>query len=175
MKARALLAAGLLIAAGLVLPACLVPQPLVPEEEGSGLDDPPRILGRAPDASVIRTQRGCGKQKLEVLSVEDMDEEDPIEIRWFVNYQQGNTAPVRRKEIPSGFGFQEGIRTPPGDAFEVFFNQYEDQVLVVEAVVSDGFDADAAREPANRAPAKGKAVTQSSWTIFVESAQECLP
>ena len=164
-----------LLAAALLLPACLVPQPLVPEEEGSGLDDPPRILGRAPDSSVIRTQRGCGRQKLELLAIEDMDEDDPIEIRWFVNYQRGSTDPVRRKEISSGLGFQEGIRTPAGDAFEIFFNQYEDQVLVVEAVVSDGFDPDATRDPANRTAAKGKAVTQTSWTIFVESAQECLP
>lgn len=168
MKARALL-----LAAGMLLPACLVPQPLVPGDEGSGLDDPPRILGRSPENSVIRTQRGCGRQRLELLAIEDMDEEDSIEIRWFVNYQKGNVEPVRVQRITSGF--QEGIRAPAGDALELFFREYEDQVLVVEAVVSDGFDPDASRDPANRAPTAGKAVTHTSWTVFVESVQECLP
>lgn len=168
MKARFLL-----LAAGLLLPACLVPQPLVPGDEESGLDDPPRILGRSPEHSVIRTQRGCGRQRLELLAIQDMDEEDAIEVRWFVNYHRGSTDPVRAHGINAGF--QDGIRAPAGDALDLFFSQYEDQVLVVEAVVSDGFDPDATRDPANRAPAPGKAVTHTSWTVFVESVQECLP
>lgn len=168
MKARVLL-----LAAGLLLPACLVPQPLVPGDEESGLDDPPRILGRSPEHSVIRTQRGCGRQRLELLAIEDMDEGDAIEIRWFVNYQRGRIEPERVQRIDSGF--QDGIRAPAGDAWDLVFGEFEDQVLVVEAVVSDGFDPDTSRDPANRAPAAGKAVTHTSWTVFVESVQECLP
>jgi len=166
-------ALSILVAAGLLLPACLVPQPLVPGGEDSGLDDPPRILGRSPEASVVHTQRGCGRQRFELLAIEDMDEEDSIEVRWFVNYQQGNVEPVRVARITTGF--QDGIRSPPGDGLDVFFSQYEDQVLVVEAVVSDGFDSDPGRSPVNRVPLAGKAVTHTGWTVFVESVQECLP
>ncbi|HEY0838937.1 MAG TPA: hypothetical protein VGD74_02000 [Vulgatibacter sp.] len=164
----------ILLVAALALPACLAPQPLVPADDDTGLNDPPRILGRSPEPAIVRTQRGCGKQRLELLAVEDMDEQDAIEIRWFVNYHKGNTEPVKvsRREAE---GFQDGIRTPPGDFHDVFFSQFEDQVLVVEAVVSDGFDAAPDAEPAKRAPARGKALAQTSWTVFVEGVQECLP
>lgn len=164
----------LLLFAAFSLQACLAPQPLVPEDEDSELNDPPRILGRSPDPGVLRTQRGCGKQRLELLAVEDMDELDALEIRWFVNYQQGNTEPVRTSRREAA-GYRDGIRTPSGDALDLYFSQFEDQVLVVEAVVSDGFDPTVDAEPSNRAPTRGKAIAQTSWTVFVESVQECLP
>ncbi len=170
---RPLVASLLLLAGG--LGACLVPQPYEEAGDDGPTNDPPHILGREPQGSVVRTQRGCREVKLELLAIEDLDVDDALEVRWFVNYEQGRQEPVARRTIPAGFGFQYGIRTPAGDSLQLSFDRHRDPVLVVEAVVSDGFDPDPERQPMRRAILPGKAVAETSWAVFVEDVQECLP
>lgn len=166
----------LLLPALWILSACLVPQPI---EEAPAKDpfanQPPRIVQRTPAGSVQRTQRGCERIALSLDAIEDLDPEDDLEVRWFVNYQLGRWDPVRVNLIRAEARSQDGIPFPARDSFTLSFDQFRDETLVVEAVVSDGFDDDPDREPAHRAVQRGKTFAEVGWTILVESVQECLP
>ncbi|AKU90400.1 hypothetical protein [Vulgatibacter incomptus] len=155
---------------------CLVAQPYEEERpEDPFANDPPRILSRRPSTSVIRTQGGCQPLRLEIPTIRDLDPDDQLEVRWFINYEEpGNQKPDRTKIIPAGFRLQEGIRSPAGDEYALKLNLYRGKVVVVEAVVSDGFDPDTEEAPAWRAVRKGKDFDQASWTIYVEDVAECL-
>lgn len=159
-----------------VLGGCLVPQPLdeaTPEDPTA--NQAPRIVQRSPESSVIRTQRGCERVVLSLDAIEDLDPEDDLEVRWFVNYDQGRWDPVRVNQIRAESRFQDGIHFASRDSLTVSFDQFRDTALVIEAVVSDGFDDDPDKEPIQRAIRARRAFVEASWTLFVEGVQECLP
>jgi len=170
------LAALTLVLCASFLCGCLVPQPL---EEEPPVDPfanaAPRIVQRSPAGSVIRTQRGCERVVLSLDAIEDLDPEDDLEVRWFINYEQGRWDPVRVNSIRAENRFQDGILFPSRDSLHVSFDQYRDPTLVVEAVVSDGFDDDPDKEPIQRAVRQRRAYAEVAWTILVEGTQECIP
>lgn len=151
--------------------ACLVDQNvgLEPDPVEPG-NRAPRILGRDPELGTIHTQRAC-RRTFQLLGVEDSDGDDDLELRWFVNYEPDAPQILLAGTISGGQG---AMRTVPGDLrLSLAFDEFREEVLVVEAVVSDGFDPDPAQLPANRAVLPGHAAATTSWTVIVADEDWC--
>ncbi len=150
---------------------CLLEQPIEEDtDELGGRNHPPAILSRSPSASVLHLQRAC-KPKFTLSQVEDRDLGDDIEVKWFVNYDDGNVNPVDRWFVPASEA-DGPVRFLDGE-YMVDLELYDaNSVVVVEAVVSDGF-ADPNQPPRNRAIAKGRGVAVATWTIVISEGSWC--
>lgn len=161
-----------MLAALLALGGCLIDQPI--EEDTGGSEQrnhAPVIVLRSPSTSVLYLQRAC-RPRFTLPQIEDPDLDDDIEIKWFVNYEDGNFAPidhwVLRAEDAEG-----PVRFVSNREVGVdldFYDAYS--TIVVEAVVSDGF-ADPSEPPRNRAIARGKGEAVASWTIVISEGSWC--
>lgn len=163
----------LLCVAGAGLGGCLAPQEIEqvdPQEPGNAS---PSILSRSPVATTVVRQEDCGDVSFQLLGVRDRDLADVLEVRWFVNYGPLNTAPLVPAEVipppPDGAG---NIRIPA--PFTIPARSFSGQQIVVEAVVSDGFDPDPAAEPRGRAVRPGKGHDETSWIVRItDDEAEC--
>lgn len=158
----------------LALCGCLVEQPI--EEELDGMQNrnhPPAILLRSPANSVLYLQRSC-TPRFTLPQIEDRDLGDDLEIKWFVNYDDGYVTPVDHwfldaadAEGPVRFvSNRELVLNLDGPAYDGY------STVVVEAVVSDGF-ADPGMSPLHRAIERGKGVATTSWTIVISEGTWC--
>lgn len=166
----------LLASAALVLlgTACLVPQEIEEMEPKRQGNDAPRIVLRAPVATTVVTQRDCTVTFS--IDVEDFDRADGLEVRWFIDYGPDDAEPVDRATIPPDPDMRDGVRNPPGDSYTLRPRTIvagSGNYVVVEAVVSDGFDPDPAAEPRNRAVLPGKASDETSWKLVI-TEEECV-
>jgi len=160
----------------LLCAGCLVPQEIEEMEPPREGNDAPRIVLRSPSTSTVVTQRDC-PVVFELLGIEDYDRADGLVVRWFVNYGPDHLEPVQETYIAPSPEMVDGIRTPAGDSFELAPRQYASGAagyLVVEAVVSDGFDPDPEAEPRNRAVLPGKDWDETSWKVTVTEEIRCV-
>lgn len=156
----------------LFLGACLIEQPL--EEEGDedlGRNHAPSIVLRSPSASVLHLQRDC-ELSFSLPQIEDLDRDDDLEVRWFVNYDDGNVGDLDTWHLDASEA--EGtLRFTGNRSLRVDLEDYPDaSTLVVEAVVSDGF-ADPGEPPLNRAVMRGRGQAVASWTIVISEGSWC--
>lgn len=154
---------------------CIVPQNIEemdPPREGN---DAPRIVHRLPEETTLVTQRAPGCSLTLEVVVQDYDREDELEIRWFVDYGPANTAPVTSTVLPAAPEMRDGMRNPSSATFEFVPRRYvvgDAGYVVVEAVVSDGFDPTPGAWPENRAVLQHKDADLTSWKIAV-TGEEC--
>lgn len=152
--------------------SCLIDQPIEPSEEWEPQrNHHPVILRKVPDASTLYLQRAC-TPRFTLPLLEDRDLGDDLEIRWFINYDEGNTDPIDRWWVDATEATGE-LRFITDREFKVDLRPYEGvEVLVVEAVVSDGF-ADSNTPPIHRAAAAGRGIALASWTLVISEASWC--
>lgn len=161
-------------ALSLLLAGCIVPQEIEEAEPPVEGNAPPRILARSPELTQVTVQKSCRTLAFELRGIEDTDRTDALEVRWFVNYGPGATeqaAPPTRVPPPAD---GTSVRAPFTVRFELQPELYEGQRVVVEAVVSDGFDPDPEAEPAGRAVIAGKDFDEVSWQVEVTPGPECM-
>jgi len=151
---------------------CLVPQDIQEMDPPRVGNDAPRIVLRAPAATEVVTQRGCQALTFAVQQIEDFDRGDDLEVRWFVNYGPDDPTPVQSNVIPASGDVVDGVRG--GAELRLDPDDYPPGRLVIEAVVSDGFDPDPAAAPENRAVLAGKAADETSWQLTITAEPECL-
>ncbi len=151
---------------------CLVPQEIEEMDPPRVGNDAPRIVVRTPSATEIRTQQRCAALSFSVEQLEDFDTGDDLEVRWFVNYGEGNPVPERVSVSPGSPDLVDGLRS--GSEFTFDPKDFGSGTFLVEVVVSDGFDPNPDAEPLNRAVLPGKDVDETSWHVLVLSAPECL-
>jgi len=165
-RARTICLAVLVLATG-----CLVEQPIIEEtDQPSRRNHPPTIAIRTPSATTLYLQRGC-EVYLSVPRIDDLDENDPIVIKWFVNYED-NPEPEDTWYIDASEA-DGPARLLADRRFRVVLDHYPDRsVIVVEAVVSDGF-ADSNAFPPHRAIAPGHGSDTAVWTIIVSEGSWC--
>lgn len=151
---------------------CLIEQPIEEDsDEGPSRNHPPSIVLRSPNASVLYLQRSC-EPIFSLHQIEDFDLHDDLEVRWFVNYEDGDDpTPLDRWFIPASRA--EGPLRFTGDrGLKVNLEDYPHSTVVVEAVVSDGF-ADPAEPPRHRAVARGRGQDVATWTIVISEGSWC--
>lgn len=159
----------ILLPVAALLASCLIDQPIEPEQQGEEVGNhAPLILGRAPSATLLHIQRPCSP-RFTFSRLEDADLDDLLEVRWFVNYDEGNTAIEDEWVIPPD---GTAVRQVEDRAFVLSLDRLSSSTVVVEAVASDGF-GDTAEPPFNRAVARGRGVAVATWTIIVTEASWC--
>lgn len=156
----------------LVLAGCLVEQPIVEDtDDQPNRNHSPVIVLRSPSASVLYLQRAC-KPRFTLPQLEDRDLRDDLEIKWFVNYEDGNFAPIDHWVLDAADA-DGPVRFISNREVVVDLERYDAyDTVVVEAVVSDGF-ADPGEPPRNRAIARGKGEAVASWTIVISEGSWC--
>jgi hypothetical protein len=175
----------------LLLAACPLPQPLPEYPEGQPVT-PPRIVTAsvAFPETVVRVPAACGIEPVIDLSADliDANTVEPVEARWFVNYDPDNqdrrrpqlVTPVPpdadplviRRDVPL-------FRVEPYDYVPIagFAGSAPGAVHVVELVVSNGFDpgGDAAELP-NRSALPGFETQIYRWVLLnVPESQAAIP
>lgn len=140
--------------------SCLVPQEIEEAEPQREGNRPPRIADRAPGHSNVFTQVGC--QEEFSVTLEELDWNDVLQVRWFVNYGPGNTAPVHETRHAAPLNVGDGSQS----VWTLQPQRYGPGTVVVEAVVSDGFD-DCTAEPRERAVVPGKGWDETSWRVTI--------
>lgn len=156
----------------LLLLGCLVDQPIEPSDDPlPRRNHPPIILRKVPNANTLHLQRAC-TPRFTLPLLEDGDLDDDLEVKWFVNYDEGNVLPIDRWWIDAAEARDE-LRFVTNREFVVDLEHHPgSSVLVVEAVVSDGFD-DPAAPPVHRAPAEGRDVAVATWTVVISEESWC--
>lgn len=164
----------------LLLAGCLAPQDIYEAAPDDGeVNHAPRIvvdqaLVEGMAVSRLHVQTSCDRIRFRVGEVEELDLDDTVELRFFLDYDRG---------CPGCTEIQERLVLPPSSA-EIRTTGYEytlrlpldEGTHLVEAWVSDGFSSDRTLEPVNRAVVEGKGVDKVVWVIEVEAAEgECLP
>lgn len=165
-RAIGLLASCLFFSSG-----CLAPQEIEQVDPPESGNSAPVILARSPESTTVVTQLACGKLWFELLGVRDRDRKDTLEVRWFVNYGAHDTTIWRSDTLPPPPEDASDIRLSP--PFDLDTDGYVGQLVVVEAVVSDGFDPDPAAEPRDRAILPNKGYAQTGWIVQITDV-ECL-
>lgn len=158
-----------------LLAACIVPQDIEEMEPPREGNDPPRIVQRVPAETTVVTQRASPCAVEFSVVVQDFDREDALEVRWFVDYGPDDTVPDAVVELPPAPELTNGLRNPASVSY-----RFEPRLhvtggggyVVVEAVVSDGFDPAPGATPENRAVRPGRDVDVTSWKVVI-TEEEC--
>lgn len=185
------LAAALVALAPVFLTACPLPQPLPEYPEGEAVT-PPRIVTSSvimPE-TIVRVPAGCAIEPVIDLSADLIDPNtvDPVEARWFVNYDAANQdrrRPQQATQVPPDDDPLVIRRTVPPFRLEPYdflpitgvAGNAAGAVHVVELVVSNGFDplGDAATIP-NRSALAGFETQLHRWVLLgVPEAEASLP
>src|SRR5690606_26154566 len=109
------------------------------------------------------------------IVVQDFDRDDALEIRWFVDYGPDRTAPVAVDELPPAPEMVDGLRNPASVSYTFVPRDHATVgggYVVLEAVVSDGFDPDPEALPVDRAILPGSDADVTSWKITI-TEEEC--
>jgi hypothetical protein len=175
----------------LFLAACPLPQPLPEYPEGEAVT-PPRIITAsvAYPETVVRLPAGCAIEPVIDLSAEliDANTVDPVEARWFVNYDADNQDRRRAQRAIQVLPDEDPLvirRTVPPFRVEPYdfvpitgvAGNAVGAVHVVELVVSNGFDprGDSAPLP-NRSALAGYETQLHRWVLLgVPEAEASLP
>jgi hypothetical protein len=185
-------AAGALAAAvaAATLAGCFIPQPLPGVGDVSGTPiTPPRIVTESAHPEMALTPYGpparCpgGAAFLVEASIIDENATEPVEVRWFVDYEPDNQArrtPLQVQTLPPPTVEPVYLREPDPFPFHPSdFDQPAEQVHVVEMCISNGFLPVGAPVPPgslpNRTAAPGYAVQVFRWTFEPDPAGGCGP
>lgn len=177
---RAAVAAALV---GLLGTGCLAPQDIDEvEPQAEERNHAPRIVvDQALVAGMavprIHVQNSCPSVAFRVGAIEDLDLDDTLRVRFFVDYDLGceECRQVRDELVLPADEETRALRTTEF-AYELRL-PLDEGTHLVEAWVSDGFSPDDADLPVNRAVLEGHGVDSVVWVLVVEEAetQECLP
>jgi len=179
------------LAGGALLGGCPIPQPLpgVGSIDGGLPITPPRILTTSAEPGLAMTDYGplasCPPGSLFEVSAEVIDEnsEEPVEVRWFVDYAPDNQllrTPLQVETLPPPTDPQQYKRFPKAFAFVPWdFDRPTERVHVVEMTISNGFLPVGAAVPPgdlpNRTAAPGYEVQIFRWTFQPSSTGGCGP
>jgi len=171
------LAAALLVLAGCPLPQAL-PETVAAGSGGFG----PRIAFEllAPQATFIDVGKGCAvPPRIELhATLVDRDQLEPVDARWFVDYQPVTNFGIARSDAPAG-NTQDFLR--PLAPFQYVLPDWQGPAYpmhVVELVVSNGFKPlDLASDALpNRMPVAGRDTQAFRWVFrYVDSGGSCPP
>lgn len=178
-----------LLAAGM-LAGCPLPQPLPGvSDTGEVPVTPPRIVTESAQPGMALTTYGppsaCPGGAMFLVSADIIDENasEPVEVRWFVDYDPDNQArrtPLQDETVPAPTTAPAYLRHPQPFPFHPSdFDQPADVVHVVEMCISNGFLPVGAAVPPgslpNRTAAPGYAVQIFRWTFLGDPAGGCGP
>lgn len=181
-------AAGILAGAAL-LGGCPIPQPLpgVGTIDGGLPITPPRVLTSSavpvPALSDYGPRSLCPVGSVFQISASVIDEnaEEPVEVRWFVDYDPDNQArrtPLQIQTLPPPADTTQFLRVP--DPFPFYpwdFDPATRPVHVVEMTISNGFLPIGAAVPPgslpNRTAAPGYEVQVYRWTYQLTATGPC--
>jgi hypothetical protein len=179
------------LAGGALLGGCPIPQPLpgVGSIDGGLPITPPRILTSSAEPGLAMTNYGpvtsCPAGSAFQVSATLIDEnsEEPVEVRWFVDYDPDNQllrTPLQIETLPPPANSQQYKRFPKAFPFAPWdFDRPTDRVHVVEMTISNGFLPVGAAVPAgdlpNRTAAPGYEVQIFRWTFQPSPSGGCGP
>ena len=188
-RAGVILAAAL--AGGALLGGCPIPQPLpgVGSIDGGRPITPPRVLTSSALPGLAMTDYAplstCPAGSAFDVSATLVDEntEEPVEVRWFVDYDPDNQArrtPLHVETLPPPADATQYLRFPKVFAFAPWdFDRPGEQVHVVELTLSNGFLPLGAQVPPgslpNRTAAPGYEVQVFRWTFQPSPTGGCGP
>ena len=164
--------AGLLLA---LLVGCLVPQAVVSEAPNEGANHPP-VFDPASDVSpreavICVSSLDPTPREFRLERLRDLDGE-PLEARWFIDYESGFTA-IQKTEtlVPA-----EGEPVYPAATFSSAdidpFHRTTGRPFALEVVVSDGFAA-SDLAPRQRALIEGAYAASYRWTVLYRAGAPC--
>jgi len=178
-------------AAGSVLGGCPIPQPLpgVGSVDGGLPITPPRVLTDSAHPGVAMTDYGplascpVGSRFDVSATLVDENSEEPVEVRWFVDYAPDNQllrTPLQVQTLPPPLDPTQYLRKPSSFPFTPWdFNQPDERIHVVELTVSNGFLPVGAAVPPgslpNRTAAPGFEVQIFRWTFRPSPVGGCGP
>jgi hypothetical protein len=187
-RAAAVLA---VVVAGAFLGACPIPQPLpgVGSIDGGLPITPPRIVTTSASPQLGLQSYGprdsCPVGSFFVASANLIDEnvEEPVEVRWFVDYDPDNQAlrtPLQVETLPPPTDPKQYLRYPKAFDFVPWdFDRAGERVHLVEMVISNGFLPVGAAVPPgdlpNRTAAPGYEVQVFRWTWQPSPTGGCGP
>jgi hypothetical protein len=179
------------LAGGALLGGCPIPQPLpgVGSIDGGLPITPPRVLTTSAVPGLALTRYGplaaCppGSQFQISATLIDENAEEPVEVRWFVDYDPNNQlrrTPLQVETIPPPTDATQYQRFPDPFPFIPWdFDGSDDRVHVVELTVSNGFLPIGAPVPPgslpNRTAATGYEVQVFRWTFQPSATGGCGP
>ena len=179
------------LAGGALLGGCPIPQPLpgVGSIDGGLPITPPRVLTSSAEPGLAMTSYGpvdsCPPGSLFQVSAELIDEnsEEPVEVRWFVDYDPDNQllrTPLLIETLPPPADPQQYKRFPGPFPFSPWdFDRPTERVHVVEMTISNGFLPVGAEVPPgdlpNRTAAPGYEVQIFRWTFQPSTSGGCGP
>lgn len=170
--------AALLAAA--VAGGCPLPQPLPVVQRTGGLTvTPPRILAESasPGQALVRVGTGCGAAAVRPFSVvlEDLNVDEVVQARWFVDYDAGSPGLQGLEDVPPAPG--GGTLRPLASPYQYRLGDHDPaRPHVVELVVSNGFyaiGADPPGSPVNRTPQPGYETQVFRWVVLYETGAPC--
>jgi hypothetical protein len=182
--------AALAVAAAATLAGCPIPQPIPGVGDVSGTPiTPPRIVTESARPRLPLTAYGppsaCpgGATFLVDADVIDENSTEPVEVRWFVDYDPANQArrtPLQVETLSAPTVEPVYLRFPAAFAFHPSdFDAPADRVHVVEMAISNGFLPVGAPVPPGSFPnltaAPGYAVQVFRWTFQPDPAGACGP
>ena len=193
LRIGALLLAAL--AGGAIMGGCPIPQPLpgVGSIDGGLPITPPRVLTTSVVPGLAITDYGpvegpsapCPPGSLFQVSATVVDEnsEEPVEVRWFVDYDPDNQllrTPLQIETLPPPADPQQYKRFPKPFPFSPWdFDRPTERVHVVEMTISNGFLPVGAAVPAgelpNRTASPGYEVQIFRWTFQPSATGGCGP
>jgi len=182
-------------AAGAILGGCPIPQPLpgVGPIDGGLPVTPPRVLTDSAHPGLAMTGYGpiagpiascpAGSHFDVSATLVDENSEEPVEVRWFVDYDpesQPLRTPLQIQTLPPPADSTQYLRYPSSFPFTPWdFDRPAERVHVVELTVSNGFlPVGVAGPPGslpNRTAAPGFEVQVFRWTFQASATGGCGP
>ena len=186
---------GVVFAAGAILGGCPIPQPLpgVGPIDGGLPVTPPRVLTDSAHPGLAMTGYGpiagpiascpAGSHFDVSATLVDENSEEPVEVRWFVDYDpesQPLRTPLQIQTLPPPADSTQYLRYPSSFPFTPWdFDRPAERVHVVELTVSNGFlPVGVAGPPGslpNRTAAPGFEVQVFRWTFQASATGGCGP
>jgi hypothetical protein len=189
LRIGAFLAAAL--CAGAILGGCPIPQPLpgVGSIDGGRPITPPRVLTSSAIPGLAMTDYGpletcpAGSRFGVSATLVDENTEEPVEVRWFVDYEPDNQlarTPIQIQTLPPPADSAQYLRYPTVFSFSPWdFDRPSQRVHVVELTVSNGFLPVGSAVPPgslpNRTAAPGYEVQVFRWTFQPAAGGGCGP
>jgi len=154
---------------------CLVPQSVVSEDPTEGTNHPP-VFDPATDISpreavICVSSLDPAPREFRLERLRDPDGE-PLEARWFIDYDSGFTA-IQKTEtlVPA-----EGEPVYPAATFSSIdidpFHRTTGRPFALEVVISDGFAA-SDLPPRQRALSEGAYAASYRWTVLYRAGAPC--
>lgn len=163
----------------LALAGCPLPQPLPEVQRTGSTVTPPRILvdTALPADAVVRVRPDCVRGQVIPFSatLEDLDLDDTVEVRWFVDWSLQRHAPSQIDFPPASTDATNPLRAVRPLSFEPALDAADGAPHVVEMVVSNGFQAVGTAGVAlpDRTPLPGYETQVFRWFVMPDAAGSC--